>query len=67
MRNPDRIGPFCDRLKAIWSTVPDWRFGQLMENVRRIMLKDGGRDIFFAEDEALMQYMEDLFFKGEQP
>ena len=33
MRDPKRIDDFCDRLKAVWHTVPDWRFGQLM--VRR--------------------------------
>lgn len=65
MRDPNRIEPICDRLKKAWSTVPDWRLGQLFENMRRI-LAHNGQDIFFMEDEALMQYMEDLFFKGEQ-
>ena len=64
MRDPKRIGPLCDRLKAVWSTVPDWRLGQLMENVRRNLARYKGKDVFFMEDEALMSFMESLFFGG---
>lgn len=58
MRDPNRIGPICDRLKAAWSTVPDWRLGQLMENLRRWLLSAGGQDMFFIEDEELMAFLE---------
>lgn len=66
MRDPDRIGPICDRLKAVWSVVPDWRLGQFMENIRRWLLTSGGRDIFFVEDEELMQFMENCLFGGDK-
>lgn len=57
MRDPNRISPACDRLKSIWSTVPDWRLGQLFENIRRTMAHSG-RDIFFVEDEELLRVLE---------
>ena len=37
MRDPNRIDKFCDQLKAIWHQVPDWRFGQLMENMLHVL------------------------------
>lgn len=40
MRDPMRIDKFCQRLAAVWKTVPDWRFGQLMVNLFRRMQKD---------------------------
>lgn len=54
MRDPNRIGEFCDRLKKIWACVPDWRFGQLMVNA----LGEMGRDPFFPEDDAMIEYLE---------
>jgi len=33
MRDPSRIKIFCERLAAVWQRFPDWRFGQLVENV----------------------------------
>jgi hypothetical protein len=33
MRDPKRIEPFLEQLKELWLQVPDWRFGQLVENV----------------------------------
>ena len=65
MRDPNRIKTMCDRLEMIWSTVPDWRFGQLLENVRR-EIAHNGRDIFFMEDEELFVLMEYMFYpKGD--
>lgn len=34
MRDPKRIRPFMNKLADIWEkNCPDWRFGQLIENV----------------------------------
>lgn len=34
MRDPNRIKSFCDYLATVWKTYfPDWRFGQLLENI----------------------------------
>lgn len=61
MRNPNRIKPFCDKLAALWSEVPDWRFGQLMSNLLGAYVSDTKRDIFFPEDDELMTYFENYF------
>lgn len=60
MRDPKRINKFCDRLAACWSTVPDWRFGQLMSNVLGQYQAEHG-DIFFPEDETMIAYIEKYF------
>lgn len=56
MRDPKRIRDFCDRLADIWeSQCPDWRFGQLINNVF------GGNDHFYTEEEDMMQMFERHF------
>jgi len=52
--NASRIDRYCARLAALWKTVPDWRFGQLMCN----LLGAAGVDPFFPEDEELFTAME---------
>lgn len=69
MRDPKRIDDFCDRLKAVWHTVPDWRFGQLMVNLLGDM-KASGRDPFFPEDivgTMLLQKIPKLHEKSSKP
>lgn len=65
MRDPNRIGKFCDRLKGVWACVPDWRFGQLMCNA----LGEMGRDPFFPEDDAMIEYLEEYIARvsGKKP
>ena len=58
MRDPKRINGYCDRLKAIWGRVPDWRFGQLMSNMLGDFVAETGKDIFFPEDEEMFDYFE---------
>lgn len=58
MRDPDRIDKFCEKLKKIWSEVPDWRFGQLMSNMLGAYFSETGRDIFFPEDEEVFEFFE---------
>lgn len=53
MRDPKRIRKFCNQLADIWeSQCPDWRFGQLVENVRRA---NNISDPFFVEDKEMME------------
>ena len=54
MRDPKRIKSFLRRLEAVWNTVPDWRFGQLMCNT----LGAAGRDPFFVEDNEMIEAIE---------
>ena len=56
MRDPNRIDPFLERLGKVWKQVPDWRFGQLIENVFDSI--DGMT--FFMEDEEILKYFEKI-------
>ena len=53
VRNPKRIGEFCDRLKSAWATVPDMRFGQLVA-----ILQSAGGDLFYLEDDEVLKLIE---------
>lgn len=57
MRDPNRIDEFCDELKVIWHQVPDWRFGQLIDNLLSAWNSD--KDAFYAEDELFLPFMKD--------
>lgn len=56
MRDPERINRFCDELKSVWHCVPDWRFGQLMSNMLGAYIQETGRDIFYQEDDEMMEF-----------
>lgn len=46
-RDPARIGPMLDMLKAYWNTHPDLRLGQIIVNL------SGGGDPFYVEDDQM--------------
>ena len=54
MRDVNRIYPFCNELAQLWSKHPDLRFGQIMSNIARYMQMEHRRDMFFMEDDELM-------------
>ena len=58
MRNPDRIYEIMTLLQAGWQKVPDWRFGQLVENLKRYI---GVDDLFYVEDDKLKEKIIDYF------
>lgn len=60
MRDIKRIEPFMNELTEIWRTVPDWRFGQLIENFKRIAKVE---DLFYIEDDKMLEVLKK--FKGE--
>ena len=60
MRDINRIDKFLEELGKYWKKVPDWRFGQLIENVYRI----SEIDPFFLEEEQSLELFE-KYFKGE--
>lgn len=72
MRDPNRIDKFCDELKTIWHQVPDWRFGQLMENMlsARLQAVQNPNGCFYTEDEELFaffeSYMKEIVKNGRQ-
>ena len=50
MRDPQRIQRVLDLLGKVWAEVPDWRLGQLIENIARDM---GWNDAYYMEDDDL--------------
>ena len=66
MRDPKRIDKFCADLAKLWHKVPDWRFGQLMSNVLSAYQAETHRDIFFPEDDELMEFFKKYFTPPEE-
>ena len=59
MRDPKRIRKFCNQLADIWENqCPDWRFGQLVENVYRA---NSISIPFYVEDEEMMEHFKRTF------
>lgn len=47
MRNPSRIYPLLNKIGDIWIKHPELRFGQIIENIKRVNKID---DLFYIED-----------------
>lgn len=58
-RDINRIYPFCNRLAALWSQYPDLRFGQLMHNVVVYAKANYDKDIFYIEEDELLQLIKE--------
>lgn len=63
MRNPNRIRPFLKTLEKCWAKVPDWRFGQLIENIKRSY---NIPDLFYIEDDKLEELIKNYFELNEE-
>ena len=61
MRDPKRIDEFCKMLAKCWHKVPDWRFGQLISNVLGQYVAETHRDIFFPEDDEMIEFFRNYF------
>lgn len=60
MRKPERLDEFYDELKEIHKTYfSDWRFGQMIVNVLADWQAKTGRDIFFPEEDEVIQIFRD--------
>ena len=60
MRDINRIEPFMNELTEIWYTVPDWRFGQLIENFKTCEQID---DLIYMKDSEMLEKL--IQFKEE--
>lgn len=58
MRSISRIPHFIELLEYYWLKVPNWRFGQLIENIKAFSEKS---DLFYVEDDELEKIMEEFF------
>ena len=63
MRDPKRIPEILKLLQECWENVPDWRFGQLIENLKRYI---GYADLFYVEDDKFVQYIKEFFQVEEE-
>lgn len=55
MRDPNRIPEMTDLLRQVWERYPDWRLGQLVCNMGRLL---GMFDPFFVEDDKMKSVLE---------
>lgn len=58
MRDPNRIPEIMALLQRGWQKVDDWRFGQLIENLKRYI---GVDDLFYIEDDKMIEKIIDYF------
>ena len=63
MRDPERLDAFYDELKRIHKEYfPDWRFGQVVENVRRF---SRAGDLFYYEEDRFLKLIKSLVGEEE--
>ena len=63
MRDPKRIPEFLAVVQECWEKVPDWRFGQLFENLTGYC---GTNDLFYVEDDKVLQNLKSFFKLDEK-
>lgn len=64
MRDINRLDKFYDELKEIHEKhFPDWRFGQMIVNVLADWQAKTKRDIFFPEEDEMIQIFRDYVNK----
>lgn len=62
MRDYKRIQITIALLQRGWEKVPDWRLGQLIENLKRYV---GVEDLFYIEDDILTDKIVEFFGLNE--
>lgn len=61
MRSKDRIAPFLDEVRKVWETqLTDMRFGQLMSNLESYAQNNYGRDLFYMEEDELLDLLKEF-------
>ena len=60
MRESNRLYNFYSELQKIHITFfPDWRFGQLMSNFFGWLVSEKDIDIFFPEEDKMIEYLKE--------
>jgi len=54
MRDPARIDQILDRIRTVWYAHPDWRLGQLLQNIGAFHRYD----VFYIEDEDVLKRLQ---------
>lgn len=65
MRDINRLDKFYDELKKIHKTLPDWRFGQLVMNFLSWHLTKYRRDIFYLEEDKIIELFKEYLSELE--
>lgn len=61
MRDLNRLYDFYKILTTIhMRKFPDWRFGQFMYNFFNWMYTEKNKDIFFPEEEEMLEYLKEF-------
>lgn len=63
MRDPNRIDPMIDKLRALWHRYPDFRLGQLVVNLGR-RAPDTKADTFNVEDDKMATTIDQVAKEG---
>lgn len=63
MRDPKRIKPLLMEIEKQWENFPDWRLGQLIENIKRFYNID---DLFYIEDDEMLKLIKNFMRKKEK-
>ena len=58
MKDVDRIYRICHKLSSYWEKVPEWRFGQLIENFKNVCELS---DLFYMEDYDFEKMLDKMF------
>lgn len=61
MRDPDRLDTFYATIRNIHRAIfPDWRFGQLMSNFFGWLYETKKIDLFFPEEDKMLEYFKEF-------
>ena len=61
MRNPDRLYGVYNKIEQLHrEKLPDWRIGQLFENFTIWHQQKVGQDLFYLEEDAFLERLEDF-------
>ena len=63
MRDPKRIKPLLMEIEKQWERFPDWRFGQLIENIKRFY---DINDLFYIEDDKMLELIKNFKIEKEK-
>ena len=63
MRDPKRMKPLLIEIEKQWENFPDWRLGQLIENIKRFYNID---DLFYIEDDEMLKLIENFMREKEK-
>jgi hypothetical protein len=64
MRNPERLDTFYDEFKKIHKEYfPDWRFGQFIENIRRMTRAN---DLFYYEEDSFLELVKSFIMEVKE-